>query len=145
MSCNSSLVYLRTSLESQSSDVRNTTMKNIDFPSNWHLNSDGSYDVYGSVILSKKYVRNGKLTVKFGKVTGTFKARGIGLTSLEGCPKEVGGEFDCSENQLTSLKGAPEKVGGTFDCSDNKLTSLESAPKEIGYGFVYAHNRLTSF
>lgn len=120
-------------------------MKNIDFPSNWHLNSDGSYDVYGSVILSKKYVRNGKLTVKFGKVTGTFKARGIGLTSLEGCPKEVGGEFDCSENQLTSLEGAPEKVGGTFDCSDNKLTSLESAPKEIGYGFVYAHNRLTSF
>lgn len=99
-------------------------MKDIDFPSNWHLNTDGIYDVDGDVHISDKYVRDGKLTVKFGKVTGTFKARGIGLTSLEGCPKEVGGEFDCS---------------------DNKLTSLESAPKEIGYGFVYAHNRLTSF
>ena len=79
MSCNSSLVYLRTSLESQSSDVRNTTMKNIDFPSNWHLNTDGSYDVNGSVILSKKYVRNGKVTVKFGKVYGSFHAKDIGL------------------------------------------------------------------
>ena len=144
MSCNSSLVYLRTSLESQSSDVRNTTMKNIDFPSNWHLNSDGSYDVYGSVILSKKYVRNGKLTVKFGKVTGTFKARGIGLTSLEGCPKEVGGEFDCSENQLTSLKGAPEKVGTYFICSDNQLISLEGAPEKVAAGFYCSYNQLTS-
>ena len=95
--------------------------------------------------ISDKYVRDGKLTVKFGKVTGAFNARGIGLTSLEGCPSEVGGEFDCSENQLTSLKGAPKKVGGTFDCSDNELTSLENAPKEIGCRFVYAHNRPTSF
>ena len=53
------------------------TMKNI--PSNWHLNTDGSYDVNGSVILSKKYVRNGKVTVKFGKVYGSFHAKDIGL------------------------------------------------------------------
>lgn len=144
MSCNSSLVYLRTALESQSSDVRNTTMKDIDFPSNWHLNSDGSYDVYGSVILSKKYVRNGKLTVKFGKVTGTFKARGIGLTSLDGCPKKIAGYFDCSFNKLTTLKGAPKEIGGEFNCAYNKLTTLEGGPKKVGGYYNCSENKLTS-
>ena len=66
-------------------------MKNI--PSNWHLNKNGTYDVDGDVHISNKYVRDGKLTIKFGKVTGSFKARGIGLTTLEGCPQEVG-EFE---------------------------------------------------
>jgi hypothetical protein len=33
---------------------------------------------------------------------------------LEGAPKEVGGDFNCSYNDLTSLEGAPEKIGGTF-------------------------------
>ena len=34
---------------------------------------------------------------------------------------------------LTSLEGAPEKVGGDFFCRDcNSLTSLEGAPKKIG-------------
>lgn len=43
------------------------------------FNTDGSYDVNGSVVLSKKYVRNGKVTVKFGKVYGSFHAKDIGL------------------------------------------------------------------
>ena len=40
------------------------------------------------------------------------------LTSLEGAPKEVGGNFYCNYCAfLTSLKGAPQKVGGDFYCS----------------------------
>ena len=41
---------------------------------------------------------------------GAFKAHDIGLTSLEGCPREVGGEFDCLGNQLTTLEGAPRRL-----------------------------------
>jgi hypothetical protein len=47
------------------------------------------------------------------------------LTSLEGAPKEVSGNFNCSDNDLISLQGAPKEVGGDFDCSYNQLTSLE--------------------
>lgn len=114
----------------------------MNIPNNWRLNADGAYDVDGDVHISDKYVRDGKLTVKFGKVTGTFKACGIGLTSLEGCPREVGGEFDCSENQLISLEGAPEKVAAGFYCSYNQLTSLEGAPEKVGGTFDCSDNSL---
>lgn len=36
------------------------------------------------------------------------------LTSLEGCPKEVINDFNCSHNELTSLKGSPEIINGFF-------------------------------
>jgi hypothetical protein len=66
------------------------------------------------------------------------------LTSLQGVPKEIGGDFYCSYNKLTSLEGAPEEVRGGFYCSNNQLTSLESAPEEIGGDFNCSFNQLTS-
>ena len=53
------------------------------------------------------------------------------LTSLEGAPSHVNGNFDCSYNKLTSLEGAPSRVNGGFDCFDNKLTSLKDVHKHI--------------
>lgn len=141
-------------------------------PKSWKLNSNGTYDVNDDVDLGKfkQFVdSNGKLTIKFNKVTGNFicgtvddtlelsslegcpeKVGGdficgfADLTSLEGCPKEVGGNFDCRFNNLTSLKGCPEKVGGGFDCHGNKLTSLEGAPKEVDGNFDCHNSKLTS-
>lgn len=54
------------------------------------------------------------------------------ITSLEGCPKIVGGKFSCTFNpNLTSLEGAPEQCQ-SFDCSNcPKLTSLKGGPKMI--------------
>ena len=73
------------------------------------------------------------------------------LKSLEGAPKEVSGDFDCSTNNLTSLKGSPEKVGmkiaagGDFVCSNNyKLKSLEGCPKEINGDFYCVNNNIKS-
>ena len=66
------------------------------------------------------------------------------LTSLEGAPKEVGGDFSCNSNNLTSLEGAPKEVGGSFSCNSNNLTSLKGAPKEVGGSFSCYSNRLTS-
>ena len=135
-------------------------------------NSNGEYDVDGDVNLSifPELITDGKLNIKFGKVSGNFDcSRCNNLTSLEGCPREVGGIFMCSNcknltslegcpekfgksfycvecENLTSLKGAPEKVGGDFSCSYcNNLKSLEGAPREVGGSFnCYGCRNLTS-
>jgi len=75
---------------------------------------------------------------------GNFYCSYNQLTSLEFCPKEVGGYFYCSSNKLISLEFCPEKVGGNFWCSSNKLTSLEFCPKEVGGYFYCSNNKLTS-
>lgn len=116
-------------------------------PNSWKLNSDGTYNVNGDVDLEqfKHFVSSdGKLTLKFNKVTGNFVCSTLGLTSLEGCPKEIDGNFNCSFNNLTSLKGAPKEVSGDFECQYNSLTSLEGAPEEVGGIFFCSNNKLVS-
>jgi hypothetical protein len=49
----------------------------------------------------------------------------VRLTSLEGAPEVVYGNFRCDYNRLTSLNGAPKEVHGNFWCDHNKLESLE--------------------
>lgn len=65
-----------------------------EIPSNWHLNKNGTYDVEGDVNnVSQRCIYAGKLSIRFGRVTGNFYCRKLFLTTLEGCPKEVGGKF----------------------------------------------------
>ena len=66
------------------------------------------------------------------------------MTSLEGCPSQVGGNFNCNNNRLTSLEGCPSQIGGDFYCSSNKLTSLEGCPSQVGGNFWCHENKLTS-
>jgi len=63
------------------------------------------------------------------------------LTSLEGAPKTVNGDFWCYNSKLTSLEGSPKSVGGDFYCYDNNLTSLEGSPKSVGGPFNCAGNK----
>ena len=82
---------------------------------------------------------------KYGDLTGKFyrgdiDVCGLGLTSLEGAPKGVEGDFMCSYNQLTTLKGIPIKVGGFFDCSNNKLTLLKGLKTQIEGSFISKNN-----
>ena len=94
---------------------------------------DGVYNVDGHVILNKKV---DKLPCKFGKVTGSLWCHENNLTSLEGCPSWVGGEFWCNyNNNLETLEGCPRYVGGNFFCNHNNLTSLEGCPRYVGGGF----------
>ena len=90
------------------------------------VNSDGSIDVDNVVDLRSKKLT--KLPLKFGKVTKNFYCNINNLTSLDGCPKEVGGYFDCSYNNLTTLKGAPDKINGSFYCQNNNLISFKYLP-----------------
>lgn len=71
----------------------------------------GLYNVDGDARLKKEV---DKLPFKFGKVTCNFYCSDNNLTTLEGCPKYIGGDFYCSYNSLTSLKGCPKYIGGSF-------------------------------
>lgn len=113
-------------------------------------NPDGSWDVNGEVRIPNA-MHNGfirkitQLPIKFGKVSRDFYCDGLGLTTLEGCPKEVGGWFNCSRNQLVNLIGGPLKVGLGVICYDNQLISLEGAPEEVGWDFDCSDNQLRNF
>ena len=58
---------------------------------NYTINPDGSIDVDGCVDLC--VCRIIEIQLKFNKVNGLFSCSNNLLTSLEGCPKEVGGDF----------------------------------------------------
>ena len=47
-------------------------------------------------------------------VIGWVGCQNNNLTSLEGCPKTVGGSFFCNYNNLTSLEGIPKTIKGNF-------------------------------
>jgi hypothetical protein len=82
------------------------------------------------------------IPIRFGYVSGNFVCIGNELTSLVGCPVEVGGNFVCI-NSLTSLEGGPKEVGGHFNCSYNKLTTLEGCPELVCGNFVCINNLLS--
>lgn len=67
------------------------------------------------------------------------------MTSLRGCPKEVGDMFTCAENNLEDLVGGPKKVGNGYYCYGNNLTSLKGAPKEVNGDFDIRNNHLKSY
>ena len=64
---------------------------------NYTINN-GLVDVDASVNLSSRKLT--KLPLQFGKVTGNFFCNDNQLTTLEGGPKEVGGDFYCVNNPL---------------------------------------------
>jgi hypothetical protein len=100
---------------------------------NYTINSDNTIDVNGDVYLYNRLGDMKKLPVKFGKVSGYFSCRNNKLTTLEGCPKYVGGDVSCSWNKLVSLEYCPNYVGYWFVCRYNKLTSLNGIENcEVG-------------
>ena len=109
---------------------------------NYTINPDGTVDVDDLVDLFSRGLT--KLPLKFGRVTGNFNCNHNQLTTLEGCPKEVGDSFYCNDNLLTTLEGSPKKVGEHFICNKNKLTTLKGCTEEVGGGFSCLLNELIS-
>ena len=103
------------------------------------IRSDGSVDVVGDVETMERDLL--KIPVKFGTVTGDFNASFTLITSLINSPRRVGGFCSFYYTNITSLEGAPEYVGGNFIVSAcRKLDSLTGAPKKIGGFFGCDHN-----
>lgn len=109
---------------------------------NYTINDNGLVDVDGAVYISKTELT--KLPIRFGIVASEFECGHNSLTTLEGCPSQVGDYFACNGNQLTSLEGCPQIVGGDFYCDDNKLIDLTGCPKELGGGFFCEENPIGS-
>ncbi len=118
--------------------------KNSGNSAKWTLNPQtGLVDVDGDFYCPKKELKDFK-GIRFGRVSGNFHCRQIGLTSLEGAPLQVGGHFDCSYNPIGSLIGAPQEVGGFFACVKNNLSSLEGGPKQVDGAYDCRLNPLKS-
>ncbi len=109
---------------------------------NYTINSDGSVDVNGDVILSE-YDGLHWIPIKFNKVSGDFRCNASELTTLKNAPREVGGDFEVGFNDITSLENSPIYVGGTYYVGNNSITSLEHLPKKL-HDFNANHNKLRS-
>lgn len=102
--------------------------------------SDGSVNVGGNVILSKKPPR-GLIPVKFGVVDGTFRADNKGLVSLFNSPDSCNNMFVIG-NKLTSLEHVPVRLD-TLNVENNKLTNFVHGPEQLDT-IIATDNPLTS-
>lgn len=98
---------------------------------------DGSFDVIGSVMIQGQ----DKLPVSFTRIYGTLSA--TNLKSLEGCPKEVGGQCIFTILETSNLKNTPEIIHGDFDFGifTGKFNSLTGCPKRVGGHFIVHYNK----
>jgi hypothetical protein len=104
------------------------------------VNDDGSVDVDTDVNIRMKSLK--RIPIKFGRVSGCFNCGWNQLTTLKGCPDEVGGLFACTGNKLESLDYCPKKVGESFFCGHNKLLSLKGIQKHIKGDLDCSDNKL---
>jgi hypothetical protein len=87
-------------------------------------------------------VKANKIIIDRQSLYNNVDANHRNLTSLEGCPNNVRGDFMARGNLLSSLRYCPEKVGGLFSVARNpKLEHIDYLPSFIGDGFyAYACN-----
>lgn len=120
---------------------------NFEFYSNKALKSSRGFptEVGGNLILNKVKFENLK-GISSIKVKQSIKITECpDLTSLEGCPEEIMGNFDISDNMnLVSLKGGPKKIEGDFNCSGCNLTSLDGGPIEVMGRYLGYNNNLST-
>lgn len=111
---------------------------------NWSI-EDGKINIEGSFICKWDLYQpddiNGFFGLRFGKVTGNFICDSSGLTTLEGCPIEVGGDFSACFNKLKSIKGLPKEIGGELRVHNNtSLVSFEYLNETHVKGMLLAFN-----
>lgn len=107
------------------------------------IHPDGTVDIDGGLDLTtdiRYYFDNernpifkrGRLPLKFGDVGGNCYINNCLLTTLEGSPNTVGGDFFAGANNFTDLKGGPKEVLGDYNINNcTRLTSLEGIPQII--------------
>lgn len=82
---------------------------------NYTINKDLTVDVNHYVDLKEKGLKY--LPVQFGVISGPSS------------------NFHIDSNELTSLLGSPYEVGGVFNCQNNQLTTLDYLPKTVKHLF----------
>jgi hypothetical protein len=92
---------------------------------NFEINKDLTIDVHSDVDISGKLNGNLPEYINFNYVKGKFKCDYCNMTTLRGCPKEVGWYFSCSDNKLTSLDHMPKKTDNVYCSKNKKLFSVK--------------------
>lgn len=93
----------------------------------YKINDDLTVDLLTSAKWTNQPFK--KIPVKFNRADFSFIWENGKLTTLEGCPRSIGGEFSCYKNNLKTLEGGPLNVEGTYNCSTNKLTNVKNLPE----------------
>ena len=113
----------------------------------WTIDKNLRVTVDGDVDLSK--TNFDRLPVNFKKVTGKFTVANSALTTLEGCPEEVGKWFNCSYTRITDFVGGPKKINtsgqehsSTYYANNNlslkSLKGIAENAEELNLGFCKA-------
>jgi len=73
--------------------------------------------------------------IHFGKIKGNFKLNDMIISSYEGFPKEVEGNFEIGSGSTLNvpLRDFPDvKIGGRFSLDASSVRSLVGCPEEVG-------------
>ena len=114
----------------------------------WEVKGDILIDAeeVTDIIGTYKLIENGKLTFKLSEVIGELELIGLKtLTSLEGCPEAVNGNFIVNDCGISNLNNGPTSVGGLVIAHCLNLTSIEGCPAIIHNQIILGLNpKLTS-
>lgn len=98
----------------------------------FEINSEGIIDVEGNFRGHSGGFRGDLKGLKFGTVVGNFDLSGCDLKSLKGCPKNVSGDFNISNNRdLKSLEGSPEYIKGYYRAERTGIENLEGCTPQL--------------
>lgn len=95
----------------------------------WHVDTNGSINANGIVVVRSVLVENGKLIVKFGTIDKDFICNDLNLTTFEGFPQKIGWNLGCSRNNFEFLNYFPKEVGGRVYIVGN--VGKRISPEEI--------------
>jgi len=108
----------------------------------YKINDDLTITVSGGVYLAYNILNELPYFINFSIVNGDFQCDSCNLTTLRGCPLEVYGSFDCTDNGLNNLDYAPKKITGNFIAGVNteltKEICLEYKSKTEICGYFYS-------
>lgn len=110
---------------------KNTDILNIDFTEPLPIVNSLDPTILDISFIGQGESLTGEL-FRWGHINGSFTCTYRNITTLEGAPKEVGRDFDCSRcKKLKSLEYSPKKIGGRFDISlCIKLNTIQSDTEE---------------
>jgi hypothetical protein len=110
----------------------------------YSVDDEGFITANGDVTINTDGLDNrfNYLPIKFKKVKGSFTMRGSSkITSLKGCPEEVGKDFNASQLGIVDLLDGPKRVGGNYIVEGcTALTTLMGFPEYVGEDFSAAQS-----
>ena len=92
----------------------------------WWIDGMNSIHTDDNVTINKNNCKSSKLPVTFYKVKGNFTIEDVPLTTLDGSPSFITGDFICINTEITNLKNAPYEIEGNIIFKNNKnLSQIE--------------------